>query len=77
MAAAFLLVVPKLLFKAAAEEKRRVRAARNFMVIQVNTLLEEVLMIMRDDDWIFGGWNGKIVFSKTTTVRTTNYVRNQ
>jgi hypothetical protein len=39
LAAAFLLVVPKLLFKAAAEEKRRVRAATNFMVLEVNTVL--------------------------------------
>jgi hypothetical protein len=36
LAAAFLLVVPKLLFKAAAEEKRRARAATNFMVVDYN-----------------------------------------
>jgi hypothetical protein len=39
LAAAFLLVVPKLLFKAAADVKRRVRAAMNFMVIEINTLI--------------------------------------
>jgi hypothetical protein len=35
LAAAFLLVVPKLLFKAVAEEKRRVRAATDFMVLML------------------------------------------
>jgi hypothetical protein len=39
LAAAFLLVVPKLLFKAAAEEKRRVRAATNFMVVHRFSIL--------------------------------------
>jgi hypothetical protein len=44
LAAAFLLVVPKLLFKAAADEKRRVRAAMNFMVVQV-------LYLSNDEEW--------------------------